>query len=75
MLFGDDEFEKPGSIKFVWDPLFYGLGREEFSYNAGSLQDAILAEMEKNGWIGVCCEPNAVFVVCNQFPVTLSKFA
>jgi hypothetical protein len=28
--------------------------------------------MEKNKWMGVCCEPNVVFVVCNQFPVGFS---
>lgn len=26
--------------------------------------------MQENNWVGVCCEPNAVFVVCNQFPVS-----
>ncbi|KAL5042071.1 hypothetical protein BDW71DRAFT_211529 [Aspergillus fruticulosus] len=25
--------------------------------------------MERNGWVGVCCEPNLVFVACNQFPI------
>ncbi|KXH60051.1 hypothetical protein CNYM01_07846 [Colletotrichum nymphaeae SA-01] len=69
MLFDDDEFERPGSLEFLWNPLFFGLGPEKFSYDAGSLQDAILKEMEGNGWIGVCCEPNMVFVVCNQFPL------
>ncbi|KAL7900279.1 hypothetical protein HDV63DRAFT_416287 [Trichoderma sp. SZMC 28014] len=68
MLFDDDEFEKRGSMSFVWDPLFFGLGPETFRYDNRSLQEAILQEMERNGWIGVCCEPNLVFVVCNQFP-------
>lgn len=70
MLFDDDEFERPGSLEFLWNPLFFGMGPEKFSYDAGSLQDAIVKEMEGNGWIGVCCEPNMVFVVCNQFPVS-----
>lgn len=69
MLFDDSEFEKKGSIIFDWNPLFWGLGQEQFTYDNRSLQQVILAEMERNGWIGVCCEPNAVFVVCNQFPV------
>lgn len=29
-----------------------------------------MKEMERNGWVGVCCEPNLVFVACNQFPVS-----
>ncbi|KAK2046019.1 hypothetical protein LZ31DRAFT_552731 [Colletotrichum somersetense] len=69
MLFDDDEFEAPGALTFVWDPVFFGMGPETFSYSAQTLQDAILGEMESNGWIGSCCEPNCVFVVCNQFPL------
>lgn len=75
MLFDDDEFEKARSLTFRWDPLFFGLGTEEFSYDNRSLQAAIMAEMERNNWIGVCCEPNLVFIVCNQFPVSLSLLA
>ena len=70
MLFDDDEFEKPDSLVFKWDPMFFGLGSETFSYDNRSLQAAITREMERNGWVGVCCEPNVVFVVCNQFPVS-----
>jgi hypothetical protein len=47
----------------------YGLGDQTFSYDNRSLQAAITREMERNGWVGVCCEPNVVFIVCNQFPV------
>ncbi|OCT49381.1 hypothetical protein CLCR_04700 [Cladophialophora carrionii] len=74
MLFDDDEFEKPESIVFKWDPLFYGLGDETFSYDNRSLQAAITREMERNGWVGVCCEPNVVFVVCNQFPIIAMRY-
>jgi len=71
MLFDDDEFEKEDSLVFKWDPIFWGLGLEEFKYSNRTLQNAILDEMERNNWIGVCCEPNVVFIVCNQFPVCL----
>ena len=71
MLFDDDEFEKPGSLTFVWDPLFWGFGPEKYIYDNRSLQQVILRQMEENDWVGVCCEPNAVFVVCNQFPVSI----
>jgi hypothetical protein len=70
MLFDDDEFEKEGSLTFHWSPLFWGLGREDFAYDNRSLQKVIFQQMEENDWVGVCCEPNAVFVVCNQFPVS-----
>ena len=71
MLFADDEFEKEGSLTFRWDPVFWGR-RQNFVYDNRSLQKVIFQQMEDNGWVGVCCEPNAVFVVCNQFPVRLS---
>ncbi|GAB1215296.1 hypothetical protein ATERTT37_004482 [Aspergillus terreus] len=53
MLFDDDEFEKPGSLVFDWDPLFWGLGPERFSYDNRSLQKAILTEMQRNKWVGI----------------------
>ncbi|KAK3291430.1 Rft protein-domain-containing protein [Chaetomium fimeti] len=53
MLFDDDEFERPGSLTFEWDPLFWGMGPESFSYDNRSLQGAILKEMERGGWAGV----------------------
>ncbi|KAL7924357.1 hypothetical protein ACQKWADRAFT_319456 [Trichoderma austrokoningii] len=74
MLFDDDEFERRGSLSFVWDPLSFGFGPERLRYDNRSLQAAILREMEKNCWIGVCCEPNLVFVVCNQFPIIAMRY-
>ncbi|KAJ5247100.1 hypothetical protein N7468_002083 [Penicillium chermesinum] len=73
MLFDDDEFEKPGSLTFHWDPMFWGMGPETFEYDIRSLQDAIIGEMRRNKWIGACCEPNVVFVACNQFPVWIGR--
>ncbi|PGH28033.1 hypothetical protein AJ80_00288 [Polytolypa hystricis UAMH7299] len=54
MLFEDDEFERPNCLTFKWDPLFWGMGPETFSYDNQSLQDAILKEMERGDWAGVC---------------------
>ncbi|KAH7020392.1 hypothetical protein EDB80DRAFT_746913 [Ilyonectria destructans] len=74
MLFDDDEFEQPNSLTFEWSPLLWGLGPETFHYDTPSLQAAILAEMERNKWVGVCCEPNNVFAVCNQFPLIAIRY-
>ena len=71
MLFDEDEFEKEGSLTFRWDPIFWGR-KQDFVYDNRSLQKVIFQQMEENDWVGVCCEPNAVFVVCNQFPVSVS---
>lgn len=66
---------KRGVWCFIGIRLFFGLGSEAFEYCTGTLQEAILREMEREDWVGACCEPNAVFVVCNQSPVSLDVFA
>ncbi|KAJ4360046.1 uncharacterized protein N0V89_000605 [Didymosphaeria variabile] len=74
MLFADDRFDKDDSIVFDWNPMFWGMGPEKFSYTRRSLQQAIVNEMEREKWIGVCCEPNLVFIVCNQFPLLAMRY-
>ncbi|KAE8453320.1 hypothetical protein EG329_011387 [Mollisiaceae sp. DMI_Dod_QoI] len=74
MLFNDDHFDQPESIVFDWNPLFFGMGRERYTYTRASLQDTIIKEMERGKWIGVCCEPNMVFVICNQFPLIAMRY-
>ncbi|KAI9039141.1 uncharacterized protein KD926_009890 [Aspergillus affinis] len=69
MLFDDDEFERAGSLSFRWNTLLWGMGPKMFEYDNRSLQKAVLEEMKRNEWVGVCCEPNLVFVACNQFPI------
>lgn len=71
MLFDDDRYEQEGALTFLYDPMFYGMGPETFSYTRSTLQDAVIKEMESNGWLGACCEPNSIFIVCNQFPVRI----
>ncbi|KAH8820731.1 hypothetical protein F5884DRAFT_866626 [Xylogone sp. PMI_703] len=74
MLFDDHEFENEDSIVFHWNPVFYGMGPESFKYSRKSLQQAIIGEMERTSWMGACCEPNCVFVVCNQFPLIAMRY-
>ena len=62
-------FDREDSILFDWNPIFYGMGRETYGYTRSSLQQVILKEMERENWMGVCCEPNMIFIICNQFPV------
>jgi hypothetical protein len=70
MLFNDDKYDRDGALTFRWDPIFWGMGPEKFEYTRSTLQKAIVDEMERNNWMGVCCEPNSIFVVCNQFPAS-----
>lgn len=72
MLLNDDSYDAPDALVFKWDPIFWGMGPETFKYSRSSLQQAILDEMERENWLGVCCEPNNIFVACNQFPVSIS---
>ena len=71
MLFDDDHFEEKDSIVFDWSPMWWGMGPEQYNYTRTKLQETILGQMEASGWMGVCCEPNTVFIICNQFPVFL----
>ena len=52
MLFDDGEFETPGSLTFVWDPMFFGFEPEIYEYDNASVQKVILKEMEANDWMG-----------------------
>ena len=72
MLFDDDHYDEKDSIVFHWNPIFWGMGPEKYSYTRKTLQATILEQMEQSGWMGVCCEPNTVFIICNQFPVSSS---
>ncbi|EOD44468.1 putative linalool dehydratase-isomerase precursor protein [Neofusicoccum parvum UCRNP2] len=74
MLFDDDKYDQPDALVFDWNPIFWGMGPEKFCYSRSSLQKAILDEMERTNWMGVCCEPNSVFVVCNQFPLIAIRY-
>lgn len=74
MLYDSDAYDAPGALTFQWNPMFFGLGPETFRYDRASLQLAIMEEMERSGWMGVCCEPNVVFVICNQFPLIAMRY-
>ncbi|WP_374469656.1 hypothetical protein [Phenylobacterium sp.] len=73
-LFGDDRYTRPGALTFHYSPLYYGLGPETFAYDAHKLNETIYWQMVENGWLGVACEPNCIFLVCNQFPMLGFRF-
>ena len=72
MLFDSEEFDGEDGLTFDWNPIFWGMGPETFKYSRKSLQNTIIEQMEREKWLGVCCEPNNIFIVCNQFPVRIS---
>jgi hypothetical protein len=65
-LFGDDRYAQPDSLTFRhWSP-FWGGPEKQFAYDRDSLNDHLYWLMVENGYIGVACEPNCVFQICNQ---------
>ena len=69
MFYRDGRFDAPGSLTFQFRPVFRGMGPEDFPYTHGKLAEVIFAEFERNDFIGCECEPNGIFVYCNQFPI------
>ncbi|RZN35984.1 hypothetical protein [Bradyrhizobium sp. Leo121] len=75
MLFNDDSYDQPAALTFVHNPIFWGMGPEKFEYSRSSLTEVIYWQMVENGWLGVACEPNCIFIVCNQFPMLGFRFS
>jgi Linalool dehydratase/isomerase len=65
-LFDDDRYAKPGSLSFKFWSYFWGGEPKVFAYDQNSLNDHIYWLMVQSGYIGVACEPNCVFQICNQ---------
>ncbi|QYN23666.1 hypothetical protein [Amycolatopsis sp. DSM 110486] len=65
-LFAADEFAAPGSLTFQHWSYFWGGEEKRFPYDRESLNDHIYWQMVENGYLGVACEPNCVFQICNQ---------
>ncbi|MGO2111614.1 MAG: hypothetical protein ACTH31_08380 [Pseudoclavibacter sp.] len=65
-LFRDARYEEPGSLTFEHWSFFWGGEPRRFEYDAGSLDDLIYWQMVQSGFLGVACEPNCIFQICNQ---------
>ena len=74
MLFGDTKYDTAGSLTFRYDPIFYGKGPETYAYDHGTLQRRIVEQFAEFHDLGVPCEPNNIFVVCNQYPLLAVRF-
>lgn len=76
MLFGDGTFDKPGSISFEYESPLGGLtGKPDiYAYNFTSLTEVIYNQFVESNWLGIPCEPNCVFFICNQFPIIGMKY-
>ncbi len=65
-LFDDSRFAAPGALTFRYWSYFWGGGERRFKYDQNSLNEHIYWQMVESGYLGVACEPNCVFQICNQ---------
>jgi hypothetical protein len=65
-LFDDDRYAQPGALSFEHWSFFWGGEPKRFTYDQNSLNEHIYWEMVQSGYLGVACEPNCVFQICNQ---------
>ncbi|BDZ48845.1 hypothetical protein GCM10025867_10860 [Frondihabitans sucicola] len=68
-LFDDDRYSVPGSISFRHWAFSWGGEEKRFDYDQNSLNELIYWKMVESGYVGVACEPNCVFQICNQLPL------
>ncbi|MEG3177723.1 hypothetical protein U1872_15905 [Sphingomonas sp. RB3P16] len=65
-LFRDDRFARPEAIAFRHWSFFWGGEPKEFLYDENSLNEHVYWLMAESGFLGVACEPNCIFQICNQ---------
>ena len=72
VLFDDHRFADPEALSFEFNTMFWGDGGEHgglhrrFAYDQYSLNETLYWKMVENGYLGIACEPNCVFQICNQ---------
>tara|TARA_R110002096_G_scaffold17317_2_gene60109 strand:+ start:1737 stop:3317 length:1581 start_codon:yes stop_codon:yes gene_type:complete len=64
-LFDDDRYTAKGALTMSINPFTFGENMV-FEYDEESLSETIYWQMVENGYLGVACEPNCIFQVCNQ---------
>ena len=65
-LFRDDKYDQPGALTFELKTRFWHEGGFKFAYDERSLNEIIYWQLAENGFLGVACEPNCIFQICNQ---------
>jgi len=65
-LFDDQRYAAPGALTLSYWSFFWGGAERRFEYDQNSLNETIYWQMVESGYLGVACEPNCVFQICNQ---------
>lgn len=66
VLFDDDRYARPGAITFEHWSYFWGGDGHRFEYDQHTLNEHLYWKMVESGYLGVACEPNCIFQICNQ---------
>ena len=66
VLFDDNRFAEPGALTFEHWSFFWGGEAKVFTYDQNTLSENLYWQMVRSGFVGIACEPNCVFLVCNQ---------
>lgn len=71
VLFRDDRFTQPEALLFEYRTPFWGYGdpgglERRIGYDQNSLNERLYWQMVEGGYLGIACEPNCVFPICNQ---------
>ncbi len=72
-LFNDDRYAKENGLSLTFQPIFWG-SQKRYDYDEKSLNDHIYWSMVERGYLGIACEPNCVFQICNQVPIIGFRF-
>ncbi len=73
VLYDDARYEQKDSLVFDYKPMAASM-RAGSATTLTSLNDTILWQMQESGYLGVACEPNMVFIVCNEYPLLGFRF-
>lgn len=65
-LFDDDRYAQPGALTLRFWSYFWGGEEKRFVYDEKSLNAHLYWQMVESGYLGVACEPNCTFQICNQ---------
>jgi hypothetical protein len=65
-LFDDHRYAQPGAITFKFWSYFWGGEPKVYAYDQNSLNEHLYWLMVQSGYLGVACEPNCIFQICNQ---------
>ena len=70
VLYNDDKYNDPKhAFKFEWNTRYGNDGPQTFEYTQDKIAQTIYWQMVESGFMGVVCEPNSIFIICNNYAI------